>query len=66
MTKFNVGQVVKTTKGYPLETVGPVYLVIAQSKDMKRLWGKKEIHYLIKDNQTNEFTQVIERFLEKG
>lgn len=62
--KFQLGQVVRTVKDW-FETVqGPIIKIIEPNEDLKRLWQSDEIHYLIKDNQTGEFLQVIERGLE--
>lgn len=64
--KFSVGQVVRTIKGCYMKTEGPIYEIIEPSSDLKLLWGADELHYLIKDNQTQEFFSVIERVLEKS
>lgn len=63
--KFQVGQVVRTVKGWQEQAEGPVHRIIEPSKDLQLLWGSDELHYLIKDNQTEVFLMVIERGLEK-
>lgn len=63
--KFAVGQVVRTVKGSVHEVEGPIHQILQPSKDIQRLWGNKEPHYLIKDIRSGEFISVIERGLEK-
>lgn len=65
MSKFVVGEVVRTIPGSVLEGEGPIHEILQPSKDIQLLWGNKDVHYLVKDMQSGEFISVIEKGLEK-
>lgn len=65
MNKFRVGEVVRTVKGSFPDGVGPIRHIIPSNKQLELLWGSREPHYLIRDNQSGEYIQVIERGIEK-
>lgn len=64
-TKYQVGDLVKTTKHYRPNISGIVAEIVYPTKDLRRLWGSREPHYLVKDTKINEFVSVIERGLER-
>lgn len=63
--KFSLGQVVRTTKDFVEQGEGPIIQIIDPPEDLKLLWGEDAPHYILRDNQTGVFIQVIERELIK-
>lgn len=64
MSKFHIGQVVRSTRGFIFETVGPIHKIIQPTEELRLLWKSNDVHYLMRDNQTGDFTMVIEKYLD--
>jgi hypothetical protein len=63
--KFRVGDVVRTKRGAVHEVSGPIHEIIQPSRELQLLWGHREPHYLVRDNQSGEYISVVEGGLEK-
>jgi hypothetical protein len=66
MSKFNVGDVVKTRRTVRPKIEGIITEVIIPPLHIQMLWGSDEPHYMVKDTKNDEFLSVIERGLERA